>query len=333
MTRPGRILFGCALLASILAVASPAPAYVHNTLDFVGGAAVVAHWPTSAFPLRFQVTPGLTDDIDDGSDRAALESALATWSSAPDAAVELELGGEQEVEANVLDGINAIQFSNDDALQGAGFVAMTFLSTAADGTIQEADILINDRAVGFTTTADARVGLDLETVLLRELGKALGLSNSPVGSRNSDGTLSDGTAVMFPVSRGIGESARELTDDDIAGIASLYPAAGSVRGSISGTVQRAGEAVFGAHVLAFDPLQRVLVGSLSLPDGSFRIDGLPPGRYFVNVQPLAQPATAATIGGLFDSTLVDANFRRTFLPRTLRLQAGGAITGIALEVQ
>lgn len=332
MTRHASLL-GCALAVAVLAAASPAPAYVYNTLDFVNGSAVVAHWPEAAFPLRFYVTRGLTDDVGDGSDRAALEAALATWSGIADATVQLELAGERDVEANVFDGINAIEFSNDDALQGAGFVALTFLTTAADGTILEADILVNDRAVGFTTTAGDRVGLDLETVLLREIGRALGLANSPVGTRDADGTLSDGTAVMFPVSRGIGEAARSLTDDDVAAIASLYPAAGSDRAAIIGTVHRGGEPVFGAHVLAFDPLQQILVGALTLPDGTFRIGGLPPGRYFVEAQPLTQPATAATIGGIFDSTLVDASFRRTFFAGTLRLEAGGTAAGVALEVQ
>lgn len=328
-----RALPGMVLGAVLLLGASPTPGYVHNTLDFVAGAPIVARWAPGAFPLRFHVTPGLTDDIDDGSDRTALESALATWSGVADSAVEAVLAGERTVEANVFDGINAIEFSNDDSLQGAGFVALTFLTTAPDGTILEADILVNDRAVGFTTEAGARVGLDLETVLLREIGRALGMASSPVGSGASDGTLEEGTAVMFPVARGVEESARELTADDVAGIAALYPEAGSSRGAISGSVQRAGEPVFGAHVLAFEPVQRILVGALSLPDGSFRIEGLPAGRYFVEAQPLTAPATAATIGGIFDSALVDDSFRRTFLAQTLRLQSGGAITGISLEVQ
>ncbi len=37
-------------LVGLVAVpASPVPAYVPNTIDFVGGSAVVAHWPGSAF--------------------------------------------------------------------------------------------------------------------------------------------------------------------------------------------------------------------------------------------------------------------------------------------
>ena len=70
-----------------------------------------------------------------------------------------------------------------------------------------------------------------------------------------------------------------------------------------------------------------------MPDGSFRIGGLPPGRYFLEVLPLRAPANPASLGGIFASDLVETGFRRAFLNETLRLGAGGAITGVALEVQ
>ena len=105
--------------------------------------------------------------------------------------------------------------SNSSALDGSGFVALTFLSTAADGTILEADMLVNDRAFGFTTTAGSRVGLDLETVMLRELGRVLGLSSSPLGAFVG-GEIDEESAIMYPVSRPVGASARTLREDDKA---------------------------------------------------------------------------------------------------------------------
>lgn len=333
MRRRGAMLCGVVAAAGLVAAASPAPAYVPNTLDFLNGVAVVAHWAAGAFPVAFQVTPGLTTDVSGDADRAALEAAMQTWSSVADSTASIFVAGESQVEANVFDGINAIEFSNDSALQGAGFIALTFLTTEPDGTIVETDILVNDREIGFTTTEGSRVGLDLETAMLRELGKALGLASSPMGSRLSSGTLTEETAVMYPVGRGIGEAARALRDDDVAGISALYPSATSRRGSIAGTVTRAAEPVFGAHVVVFDPVEQTLVGAVSLPDGSFRIAGLPPGRYFLEVLPLAQPATAATLGGIFVSDLVDSSFRRVFWPEVIRLGAGGSVSGIAVGVQ
>jgi hypothetical protein len=313
-------------------VASPAPGYVPNTIDFVNGQAVTAHWDASAFPIPVRVTPGLSTDISGSADRDALEAALATWSSVPGASTRVYLEREQAVEAGVNDGINAVEFSNDSSLDGASFVALTFLLVDADGSISEADILVNDRENGFTTTAGSDVGLDLETAMVKEFGKFLGLANSPVGGFESDQTIDETSAVMYALARGIGESARTLRADDIAGMHAAYPAAGTAFGSISGTVTRGGSAVFGAHVVAHDPIQDILVGALTLPDGSFHIAGLPAGRYLLEALPLSAPVTPAAIGGIFDDDDVDTTFQRKFFEVTVRVDSGQTTVGLTLEV-
>ncbi|NKB90226.1 MAG: hypothetical protein GKS06_18620 [Acidobacteria bacterium] len=316
----------------ILALASPATGYVPNTIEYVGGVPVITSWDSGSFPIPVRVTPGLTTDITDSSDRQALESALATWSAASGSDASVYLEREQDVEAGVADGINAIEFSNDAGLDGAQFTAITFLLVDGDGTISEADMLVNDREVGFTTTAGSDVGLDLETVMLKEFGKFLGLANSPVGGFETSQVLDESSSVMYAVARGIGASARVLQPDDVAGIRAMYPAAGSGFASISGTITRAGAAVFGAHVVAYDPIADILVGSLTLPDGSFRIDGLPAGRYLMEVLPLTAPVTPAAIGGIFTSEDVDTSFLRAFFGETIRLGAGQQASGLTLEV-
>jgi len=216
----------------------------------------------------------------------------------------------------------------------AGFVSLTFLLTGADGHILEADMLLNDRNVGFTTTAGSQIGLDLETAMLKELGKFLGLSNSPMGVRNFDGTVDENSSVMFSVSRGISETARSLRDDDIAGIAALYPAPGTRRGTISGTITRQGLPVFGAHVIAHEPVLDIVVGAVSLPDGSYEIAGLPAGRYFLEAVPLSGAgAGARTLGGIFTGASVNTTFRAAFFTQTVRLGPGQRIGGVSVEVQ
>lgn len=333
MIRQGRFAMAAIVVLAVSALASPAPAYVHNTLDYVAGVAVVAHWDSTAFPLAMQVTSGVTTDINDGTDRAALDRAMASWSGVSGTSAALFVEREADIEANVLDGINAIEFSNSAALDGAGFVSLTFLLTESDGTITEADMLVNDRNVGFTTTEGSNVGLDLETALLRELGRVLGLTSSPLGGRDTDGTVLDESAVMFALGRGIGESARTLRADDRAAIASLYPASGSQLGSISGRVTRDGQPVFGAHVVAHDPIRDVLVGAVTLPDGSYRIGGLGAGRYLLQANPLVAPAGPSTLGGIYLSDDVDTTFARAFVTQTVRIAAGQNATGVSVEVQ
>jgi hypothetical protein len=90
--------------------------------------------------------------------------------------------------------------------------------------------------------------------------------------------------------------------------------------------------VFGAHVVAHDPVDDVLVGALTLPDGSFHIAGLPPGRYLMEVLPLTAPVTPASIGGIYARNDVDTSFLRAFFEVTVRLDAGQSASGLTLEV-
>lgn len=315
-----------------LAVAAPAPAYVPNTIDFLGGGPVITTWPSAAFPIPMRVTTGLTTDVSDGSDRSALEAAMSTWSTIPDSHAAVYLAGEGTVEANVFDGINAIEFSNSTDLAGANFVSLTYLLTEVDGTILEADVLVNDREVGFTTTAGGNVGLDLETAMLRELGRVLGLTVTPYGGFADDGSIDPTSPVMFGRLRGIGESARALADDDIAAMAALYPTGGQ-RGAIRGTATRNGAPLFGAHVVAFAPAQGITVTAVSLPDGSFEIGGLPPGRYVIEVAPLTGAVTPANLGGIFLGDTLDTTFRRVFLEQVVQVSAGQVTGGVVAEVE
>lgn len=328
--RPASLV--AATCALILTLAAPAGAWVPQTLDFVRGRAVVAHWPDSAFPIEIEVTRGLSSDIAGNRERSALEDAMATWSAATDSNAALVLARESRVQAGVNDGINAIEFSDDAALQGAGFVFLTTMLTSADGTILEADILVNDRMFGFAL-GESNEALDFETAVLRELGVFLGLDSSPLGGFDDSGDLGADTAIMYPFQREPGVLARELRHDDIAAISWMYPASGSTRGTLRGTVLRAGEPVFGAHVVAFEPFTQVLVGAVSLPDGSFDLGGLPAGRYLVQALPLGSPAGPQTLGGIFALSTIDTSYRGAFLDRTVQLGAGATVSGLNLEVK
>jgi uncharacterized protein (TIGR03437 family) len=114
--------------------------------------------------------------------------------------------------------------------------------------------------------------------VVHEFGHALGLQH----------TLTSG--VMATVTRTT-TKANPITADDIAGLSLLYPSRTflSSTGSITGRVTlQGGLGVNLASIVAISPAGAA-ISTLTNPDGTYRIDGLPPRTYLVYVHPLPPP--------------------------------------------
>ena len=112
-----------------------------------------------------------------------------------------------------------------------------------------------------------------------EFGHAVGLQHSMTSSLMST-----------EITRGTTKS-KPLAADDIAGISLLYPKPdfALTTGTISGRVSIGTEPAHMASVVALSA-DGGAISALSNPDGTYRIDGLPPGSYYVYTHPLP-PAT------------------------------------------
>jgi hypothetical protein len=115
--------------------------------------------------------------------------------------------------------------------------------------------------------------------LVHEFGHTLGLQH----------TLTSG--VMSTLVTSASSRATPLGADDVAAISLLYPAAGylSSVGSISGRVTLNGAGLNLASVVAISP-SNPAVSTLTNPDGTYQINGIPPGQYFVYAHPLPPAA-------------------------------------------
>lgn len=306
----------------------------------IGGAAAPSpckdHWDFTFHPMvQWQLNPSTSGFRLTGSRSVAdvIQAAFDTWTDPTRAPnifltknVRVSRGSDTSVtDVSGTDGINLVCFvcTGTDFTRDSGALAVT-VSTVANGIgqidprggvsvfggqILDADIVFNpnprgqsDSALTWNTdgpTTD-QTQLDLQTVATHEIGHFFGLDHSGVVR-----------AVMFPFAPF--PQQRQLSMDDVAGMAALYPKASNdvLTGEISGRVTFAGnnQPIFGAHVFAeststindfaarFPLIRKTPIGTLTLPDGSYRITGLPEDSYVVTAEPLDGPVTNDDVRG------------------------------------
>jgi hypothetical protein len=321
------LLAAVTLIATALLVL-PAYTYVFNyTVPSSGGEPQLDRWDFTAFPVVWNLNPSSGTNIS-GSRSVAqvMEESFAAWKSAPNAAVDVNRGSDSALTALDNSGTNLICFTcSHDEFSDSSTLAVT-VSFVANGTGQDdfhggkskfagqmikAAIFFNPK-VAFSTDGPGSGVQDLQAVAVHEIGHFFGLNHSAVVR-----------AVMYRAASNI----HTLGYDDVAALSRLYPAACQqvATGSISGTVSRSsGVGVFGAHVFAEslsasqpfpETVRKTPIGTLTRPDGSYRIDGLPPDSYVVIAEPLEGPVTNDDFGsgssgyaGVFGKSAIETNF-------------------------
>jgi uncharacterized protein (TIGR03437 family) len=263
----------------------------------------------------------------------AVQDAFRLWTEIPDTALVFNYSGNSSQTTGAIDGTNLVSFQDTSYPFGPGVLGVALVASAVApgptslggqtvnaefaGQILDADILFNPNAGNAFSPVGANNTLDLIAVGTHEVGHFLGLDHTSVLS-----------SIMNPYSEsGAGIASRAVRPEDTHTIAAYYPAAtfAPARGSISGRVTSSGGApVKAASVIAFSTTGGVpLASHLSTTDGSYSIDGLPPGNYHVFVEPLDGPISLSNFlpGFYFDGS---NNFATTFVP------ASGAFTTLTV---
>jgi hypothetical protein len=323
------------LLAIVLTVpAEPAFAYLKFGTR-VNGRQVTLKWvqtPVRYFVSSRSAVPGVS--VDDF--QAAVGRAFAQWQAVPTSAIAYQFAGLTAGLPGEEDGMSTLGFRNRPELDRV-LASTNFLVDISSGALLESDIFFNSSFSWSTAPAGELGRFDLESIALHEIGHLSGLGHSALGEtelREGGGRRVLGAeAVMFPIAFGSGTIAgRTLKADDIAGISDLYPDGNftASTGSISGTVTKDGQPVFGAHVVTFDPATGSMVATFSLnAQGQFSVNGLSPGPHVVRVEPLDD----AEIDSFFDASLaVDIDFKVSFFDRLVVVAAGGDRGGVAANV-
>lgn len=315
---------------SLLALAQPASAYLH----FSTGNGVRLKW--NEMPIRWYATDRGVPGVAPNDFQTTLERAFDTWEGVPSASVQFQFGGFVGAEPFADDGLNVLGFQFEPDMERV-LGATGFVVDVITGEILESDVFFNSAFPWSVAAAAEENRVDLQSVALHEIGHLIGLGHSAIGETEPQAgggrRVFGSGAVMFPVSLGRGSiEDRELQPDDIAGVSDLYPD-GNFRdrtGAIRGRILRPGGAVLGAHIVAFNPSTRELIGGFSLgAGGEFEIAGLTPGAHVIRVEPLDD----ADIDSFFSVQDVDVNFQVTFHPRLFVAPAGGVGERIDVTVR
>ncbi|HEV8702844.1 MAG TPA: hypothetical protein VGV60_16350 [Candidatus Polarisedimenticolia bacterium] len=325
-------LVAAGLVVVLAAGAGRAFAYVQSNLVDVGFGDLGLFQAGSAMTLRLEQDASFR--ITDGSDLTALVASMASWTAIPTSNITITDGARFNLASPIdaaagqsNDGVNRLYFAETDNTNLIGnAIAISFFFVGGDGRIIDCDIIMNERLYTFSTSTPANPNqslgsgtFDMGEIATHEMGHCIGLEHSAVAGRFGTSGLevsgfSSGDftyqATMYPYGTHTIQG-RSLSQDDIAGASFIYPNSTltSTTGTISGRVLNGAtfDKVKGAHVVAVSTAAPdvPVVGVISDvqaggPGGEYKIVGLPPGSYYVRIEPLA--------GGTNPFTQVNTHF-------------------------
>ncbi len=283
-------------LIALALIAIPAPAYYHF-VTYLNGIGIPEKFDLTALPNN-TVTVFVSENGPStyfGNDNfnsvlTQISQATRVWNAIPSSALRVAFGGLEN--GSTLQNTPGIDVTFEDLPPGveglAGPTSKLSPATAADGSqfipIARSSMLLN---LNMTILPGPSYNQTFLMTTLHEMGHALGLQH-PFTSATMSQATTRATTLTHPVAA-----------DDIAGLSVLYPNANFAQfGSISGQITAAGNGVHLASVVAIRSGGDA-VSAVTNPDGTYRIDGLPPGSYYVYVHTMPPDAD---IFGPWDAT-------------------------------
>jgi uncharacterized protein (TIGR03437 family) len=235
--------------------------------------------------ITYNLNPTGSDNLPFSQVEQALMASFQAWEDIPTSAIAFRRGPDTSSTTGGNDDFLQLFWienstTTPDGLNLTGALAVSrttaFSSGTRAGEILDGSLVFNGNEYQWGVNGAANLA-DIGEVATHEIGHLIGLSHTAIGG-----------ATMFPRSGEGRTSSRSLEQDDILAASSAYPAGDFLtsRGTLAGRVSDGANPIFGAHIAAVDGNGNVVSGALSQPDGSYSIQGLPPGDYTVYAEPL-----------------------------------------------